>query len=80
MWGFETHLQLGLIGLCIGRSTQLELCLLYYFAGHHEDAWEELQMLQGEQGSADEAIPQETLLPLFRQKLKLCRSMEAIDA
>ena len=65
---------------CVGRSTQLELCLLYYFAGHHEDAWEELQMLQGEQGSADEAIPQETLLPLFRQKLKLCRSMEAIDA
>ncbi|BDA45434.1 probable UPF0162 protein XF_1494 at C-terminar half [Coccomyxa sp. Obi] len=62
------------------RSTQLELCLLYYFAGHHEDAWEELQMLQGEQGSADDAIPQETLLPLFRQKLMLCRSMEAIDA
>lgn len=76
----KTHKQVCLMVPCVGRSTQLELCLLYYFAGHHEDAWEELQMLQGEQGSADEAIPQETLLPLFRQKLKLCRSMEAIDA
>jgi hypothetical protein len=28
------------------RSSQLELALLYYFAGHYEDALEEVSMLE----------------------------------
>lgn len=63
----------------VGRSTQLELCLLYYFAGHHDDAWEELQMMQADQPES-EASQEEALLPLFMQKLKLCRSLESSEA
>lgn len=55
------------------RDTQLELALLYYFAGAYEDAWEELRMMLD---GADVTV--DAQLNTFRQKLGLLRSMDNI--
>lgn len=56
------------------RSSQLELALLYYFAGHYEDALEEITMLELQDGAAEH--PSMELLPVFKQKLLLWKSLE----
>jgi hypothetical protein len=57
------------------RQTQLELALLYYFAGAYEDAWEELRMMLDADESSAAADSQ---LLTFRHKLGLLKRMEAL--
>ena len=57
------------------RQTQLELALLYYFAGHYEDAWEELRMMLDADGEGAAADCQ---LVTFRQKLGLLRRQDTL--
>ena len=57
------------------RQTQLELALLYYFAGSYEDAWEELRMMLDAHGESAAADSQ---LVTFRQKLGLLRRQDSL--
>lgn len=56
------------------RSSQLELALLYYFAGHYEDALEEITMLELQAEAAGATSLH--LLPMFKQKLLLWKNLE----
>jgi hypothetical protein len=61
-------------GAWADRESQLELALLYYFAGHYEDALEEVSMLQTHSEATENSALE--LLPLFKQKLMLWKSLE----